>query len=980
MSDRRPWTERAPIGRNRRTSHDSKARVEILEPRTLLATFLVTNTDDSRAGSLRQAIMDANSAGGVATIDFAIASNGPTVETIAPFTPLPALTVPTFIDGYSQPGSSMNSLATGDNATILIQINGASIDGSADGLTSARGSATIRGLAIDGFTADPSSGQGGNAIVLSSGGDLIAGNFLGTDANGTTTVPDDASGVKAMGLNETIGGTTPASRNLISGNSGDGIFLGVGSGQDLIQGNMIGLDATGTMALGNANGVTFSDAGNNTLGGTIAAAGNVISGNAGVGIHLMGAATSNNLVEGNFIGTDATGTLAIPNQTNGIEIEDAAMNTIGGMVAADGNTIAFNSLAGVAVIGNGAIGNPILGNAIFSNGKLGIDLGGTGTPSTNTPGGPHAGPNDLQNYPVLTSVVSSGASATISGTLDSTPGHSFRIEFFANPSADVSGYGQGQQSLGSTLVTIGPNGGTSPFKAVLQFSSLVGPVISATATDLGTGDTSEFSSDATFIDQQTPPFIVTRADDGTTFIPGQLTLRQAITLVNAGDYAGVPQILFAIGKGKQVIQPKSLLPVLTRRVDIDGSAPLAYPSQSIVLDGAYDPGDNGLTFMADGNTLNALTISGFHLELNTSTGGGVGVVLDGNDNLITGSFIGGDVTATFPPNGQPGQGNEGGGLLIRSSGNTIGSTVGGAPQVIAGDLNYCVEISGDNLEGNILVGNDLGLAGSIDGFGVFVTNTSSTPGDAVEAVIGEAARAGGPGFASGGNDLFGDEQAAIYVKNAVVQIQANLIEQNFQSGIYFSEGGDIASTVGGTNSGDGNIITSNGFEVNTTLNSPIYGDTGITVLGDTGEVVIRGNSIYDNTGLGIERNTYFAPSPNRPPTSLSDPARFPNYPVVASAVAGPSGLTVAGTFDGTEDVLTTVDVFSNAAPDPSGYGEGQTYLGSFSFMTNSAGHADFSTTLPVTVQPGQYITTTATSFATSEFSKAVLTTSAPLRA
>ena len=169
-------------------------------------------------------------------------------------------------------------------------------------------------------------------------------------------------------------------------------------------------------------------------------------------------------------------------------------NTIGGTAAGAGNVIADNGQAGVAVVDNfngPTTGVEILSNSIYANQGLGIDLGDDGV-TPNHPGGPVYGPNNLQNYPVLTSAVVASGKLTIVGSLNSAADTSYLIQFFANPTADPSGYGQGQVLIGSITVTTDDNGNASFTET---FSKVpVGWYISATATD-PIGDTSEFAQD-----------------------------------------------------------------------------------------------------------------------------------------------------------------------------------------------------------------------------------------------------------------------------------------------------------------------------------------------------------------------------------------------------------------------------------------------------------------------------------------------------
>ena len=296
----------------------------------------------------------------------------------------------------------------------------------------------------------------------------------------------------------TIGGTASGAGNVISNNGAGGIF-GTSEifGANLIQGNRIGTDITGTVAMGNGGaGIDMIDEASNTIGGTTAAAANVISANAGDAIAFGDVFASGNLVEGNFIGTDITGTKDFGNGGDGVDVQ-VSSNTVGGTVRGAGNVIAYNGGAGVAVIDgfNGpTTGVAILSNSIYANQNLGINFNNQGV-VPNHPGGPIPGPNNYQNFPVLTSAVSSGGKIAIVGTLNSAASTSYLIQFFANVTPDPSGYGQGQTYLGQITVTTDANGNAS-FTAKFSVSGSAGQFISATATDPN-GDTSEFAQDVT---------------------------------------------------------------------------------------------------------------------------------------------------------------------------------------------------------------------------------------------------------------------------------------------------------------------------------------------------------------------------------------------------------------------------------------------------------------------------------------------------
>ena len=217
-----------------------------------------------------------------------------------------------------------------------------------------------------------------------------------------------------------------------------GVGINIQGDGNNVQGNFIGTNAAGTSALGNASGGVFVAGANNVIGGTTAGARNIISGNGSSAVTLNGNISHDNTVLGNFIGTDASGAGALANNGTGVGVFSGAFNnTIGGLVAGAGNTIAFNAGRGISIPGGG--GNGILANSIFNNEQLGIDLSDDAGVTPNDPCDPDSGANGLQNFPVLTSAASGGGMTTIQGTLDSTAVSTFRIEFFSNPLCDVSG-------------------------------------------------------------------------------------------------------------------------------------------------------------------------------------------------------------------------------------------------------------------------------------------------------------------------------------------------------------------------------------------------------------------------------------------------------------------------------------------------------------------------------------------------------------
>jgi hypothetical protein len=580
------------------------------------ATFTVTNTLDTGGGSFRQAISDANANSGPDTIVFSVP--GSEVHTISPSSALPTITDPVVIDGYTQSGATISTLTNSDNAVLKIQLEG-SVTVSGAGLHISTSNCTVRGLIINRFP--------GNAVVLDTGtGHIIEGNFIGTDSSGKKALPNTGIAVFVLeGGTNTIGGMVPAARNIISGNNDTGIelrssgtriqgnFIGVdatgtnalgngargitlvfddgnivggtnsgahnvisanaadgifiGSGRHLVQGNFIGTDATGTKALGNGgNGVALGNgASGNTIGGATRAARNIISDNPGDGVSILYLASSNK-VQGNFIGTDATGTIAMPNGTRGVftdgigtliggaaatsglppgnlisgntecgvqlgfnaqstlvqgniigadiagtasirngrdgvmvEFQAGSVANVGGTSSGEGNLIAFNGGSGVAIseatAGSITTNVPVLGNSIFANAGLGIAfvlpaLGPILT--TNDLCDADNGPNRLQNFPVLTNVSVDLGGVTIQGFLASAPHKTYRLEFFANTTRDPTGFGEGETFIGATDVSTGAECGTG-FSVTLSASVPCRFLATATATD-PEGNTSEFSA------------------------------------------------------------------------------------------------------------------------------------------------------------------------------------------------------------------------------------------------------------------------------------------------------------------------------------------------------------------------------------------------------------------------------------------------------------------------------------------------------
>jgi hypothetical protein len=449
------------------------------------ADFPVVTSSDSGPGSLREAIVGANASPGQDRVIFNIPGAG--AQVISVLSPLPQITDSLEIDGYTQPGAKPNSQVIGSDAVILIQLEGT--QNSPDGLTINAPNCTIRGLALTNFIQhNPFFVNGGVAIAARGGsGNKIEGCFIGINADGTTARPN-GRGVDIATSGTLVGGTSPAKRNVVSGNAILGLLVTVDG--TLIAGNYIGTDATGTQAVPNPAGIQVAGPPHTTslVGGTAPGAANLISGNQiGVGLGaapngLIAGVADGVIVQGNLIGTAANGVDALGNG-QGIVI-NGSHNLIGGSTASAGNVVAFNGFNGVVV--RDGTGNSILSNSIYSNTPVNLSLSPAGQAVPNDIGDGDFGPNNLQNFPAIESVAIANNSASIKGNLNSTPNTQFTIQLFSESQSLTDSR---QTYLGSTNVTTNGNGDAS-FTAVVPVPD-PDVRINATATNAA-GDTSEF--------------------------------------------------------------------------------------------------------------------------------------------------------------------------------------------------------------------------------------------------------------------------------------------------------------------------------------------------------------------------------------------------------------------------------------------------------------------------------------------------------
>lgn len=379
----------------------------------------------------------------------------------------------------------------------------------------------------------------------------IQGNFIGTDVTGADVLPDNDPVLEAAGIalagssNATIGAQTAGAGNVISGGI-YGVFMFLFGGGSLVQGNMIGTDLAGMQALPNFIGINAIVAAGNTIGGTTAAARNVISGNEDAGVQFGQsdgdmATVKDFIVQGNYIGVDSSGAAALQNGGTGLFVKAFASD-----VGVEGNRVAFNGRGGVVLRSSLAVRFAIASNSIFSNTGFGIDLGDDGV-TNNDDKDPDTGANQLQNFPVITSSTSSietlaigrnvapAVAVTVSGTFNSTPNSTFNLQFFFGSGCD----GSGHQFIGSIPIPLQPTlmvttdvNGNAPFTFAFQIpGGAPGGFVNSTATD-STGNTSETSSCIT-VGNPNAPAITSAVKEGKNLIvSGQNFASGAKILVN----------------------------------------------------------------------------------------------------------------------------------------------------------------------------------------------------------------------------------------------------------------------------------------------------------------------------------------------------------------------------------------------------------------------------------------------------------------
>ena len=579
--------------------------------------------------------------------------------------------------------------------------------------------------------------------------------------------------------------------------------------------------------------INFSATGN-TVGGVSSGAANVISGNTN-GVFLSYSGTSGNVVLGNLIGTDNLG-----NTNDGVLVANgASANLIGGTAADSGNTIAFN-LKGVVVTDNSTTGNSILGNSIFGNTSLGIDLGDDGSTPNDT--NPRAFPNDGQNTPVITSA----GGTTVSGTLTSTANTSFLLEFFTSPTgADY----QGQTFLGSLNVTTDPSTGQASFSANVS-SIPANSVTTATATNLATGDTSEFFNFASTLSATT----IQLSSSNSSSVYGQsVTFTASVTSASPGTPTGTVTFY-----EDQIDAAHQIGPARTLSGGSATGAPIsnltASASHAIYAvyngDSNFSGSDNSsnplsqmvtratptITWSNPSPIVNPSALSGTQLDATASVAGtysyspSAGTVLPAGTQTLSLSFTPTDTTD------------------YTNASATVTLVVLGPGLTPVGSVLYLVggTSSNDNVQINPVGANNTGSTGVQVNATLNKVSTSKTYNQAFTAIVFI-------GFA-GSDNISGASTLAMPITVTIGNGNDNVQLGNGNNTITLGNGSDNVTTGNGTDSialggGNDNVNTGNGNKTITAGN----GCDNVTA-GTGTDVVTLGNG-NDNIHLGDGNNT-----------------------------------------------------------------------------------------------------------------------------
>jgi len=800
------------------------------------------------------------------------------------------------------------------------------------------------------------SGNRTDGIILESSATaiLVAGNVVGLNATGTAVL-GNVLGIEIDGSNNTVGGTTPGAGNLIGGNASEGVRLtGAAATGNTVEGDYIGTDYSGTVAIANGTGVEVdTGASGNTIGGTAAAARNIISGNS-YGITLND--TTSDAVEGNYIGTDPTGSIAVGNGIGVLIWASATGNTIGGPAAttgtAPGNVISGNSGIGIFFNNNVAsagdlvegnlIGTDAAGTAALANGTVGGGYGGfyilsDGSATHETIGGTAAADrnvisgNNGAGFDILNDnnnlIEGNYVGLDITGTT-AIPNLNQGIQIVGSNDNTVGGTASGAGNVisgnlynataGQQLVINDENLSTQTASGNLVQGNLIGT--NAAGTGLPSG--MSFDYDGTGV-------IITGCATGNTI--GGTTAGAANVIAGNAHGVFIASLGFLAGgtTSGNVVAGNDI------GVEANGTTALANTVGVLIQSGGGDSATDDNT-IGGSTTVAANIISGnttYGIEITGSTATG---------NVVEGDYVGTDVTGTVAIANATGVEIDTG-----ASGNTLGgltATPGtGAGNVISGNSGYGVDVSGLGTASNIIEGDLIGTnAGGTESLGN-QSGIAITAGSTNNTIGGEAASA--RNVISGNSTEFG-----VVINESGTT--GNMVEGNFIGtdvtgtvalpngyGILLGSSGS-GNTIGGATStpgtGAGNLISGNdGYGIyasdepatDVILGNVIglssggralaNGGAGISLQNDTGvqigglnsqdKNVISGNTngLSDDVGIQVISSTSTLIEGNLIGTNLAGTAASPNDSGIE--IGQGSANTIGGTASGAGNVVSGND-------------------------------------------------------------------------
>jgi len=842
-----------------------------------------------------------------------------------------------------------------------------------------------------------SGNRSSGVAILDPGSDnnIVAGNFIGTDVTGTLALGNTFHGLGIVnGAQRNRIGTNgdgisdTAERNVISATRRfDGVAItGAGTDLNVVAGNFIGTDLTGLAPLPNAehgvsifSGAQFNRIGSNADGVRDAEERNLISGNLQSGVAIISTGTEQNIVAGNFIGTDVTGGVALPNRGDGVIIfAGATGNLVGGVATAGGiavasleasrNIISGNGFDGVRITGSNTVRNVVQANFIGTDFKGTRDLGNSrfgveidSGASENTIGGHTAGAGNLiSGNSSGVRIVSTGTSFNrVAGNLIGTEvtgtaalGNS---DFGVLLDFDASSNFIGEGSPAGRNIISGNQGPGVRFASGARFNLVLGNFI---GTDITGNNSLANAGNGVLIDSG-----ATSNQIGAIIFPAIGGAAPGGNVI-AGNTANGIEIIGTESSGNLIS---------SNMIGTNGAGAAALGN---LLDGVRVVDSPGNTIGNDFNPAGRNLISG-------NMRNGVALVGAGAIfNRVLGNFIGTDALGTAA------LGNAiDGVVIVDASINTIGGTTAGSRNVISGNGSAAggsgVAIFGQTATGNQILGNFIGTDSTgtrpLGNFfqGVALNSPQNVVGGVFDGAANVISGNGQHGVALFGADA---ERNAILMNRIGTDPTGTRAIGNFNSGIFIENASNNAIggfAIGGrpqTGAGPrgtreplelpgGNTIAFNGH-------SPA--DAGILIAAGTRNTVFASNSVFANAGLGIDLDA-IGVSPNDPRDDDTGANTLLNFPVLTSAIPRRGRITVHGSLNSTPLDAFIVHFFANETADPTNHGEGKSFLGSVSVVADGTGSANFRVRFRPTVPRGQFITATTIDSTnnTSEFSAAI---------